>query len=369
MAARGFTPSRRWRGHGAFTLVEILVATAITLAMLALFFKMLSSSTDQWKRTNDGVRTFADARLAFDTIIRCLSMATLNPVYDYYDANRVALGSVTLDSQAGYNFQPDTYGRFSNLHFIADRNILPGEPSKSRGLITPQVSGAVFFQAPLDFTGDKTVSPTSGRLNAIGFFVAKGSDALWLAPNLRDKFKRDRLRLYGYLQPTDELDIYLRKTGNLWFTTYLNKTITEKVSLPNTYILAENVVAFVIVPDVSQVDQAQTADGRATSYLYDSRVTWPQGKPQPVTMHQLPPTVRVLMVVVDEATVLRYPTVGYGTNLGPNHDINTNFSTFFDTPATYTDDLEKVTSALDKLKAGYRVFQADVRIQAAQWSE
>jgi len=344
----------RWGGGGrgpssrrGFTLVEILVATSITLVMLVLFFQMLGSSTDKWKRTKESAQTFAQARLAFDTIIRCLSVATLNPVYDYYNANRQARGALSESAQAA--FIPDVYGRFSNLHFVSGRSLL--DTSKAT-----QFMHAIFFQAPLDFTGLSAGEPASGQLNAIGFFVREESDEDWLPTSLQSH-ARTRFRLYSYLQPTDKLEIY-QTGGNQWFLGDINGPKPPNAPLPNIHILAENVVVFVVMP--------KTRGG--STYNYDTRPTWSPGTDQPETMHQLPPTVHVLMVVIDETTASRYPGVGRTANLGP-HGADTDFLNLFSDPVLYASDLETVTTELDKLNANYRVFQADVQIRAARWSE
>lgn len=332
-----------WRNR-AFTLVELLVAMAITTVILALLLHMIGSSSSQWKSTHDNAEAYQAARAAFDSLTRTLSQATLNTEYDYYDAARRS--RLVLAAQEGgaaqlKNFQPDTYGRLSALHFIC-----------GKALVDDQQTHAIFFQAPLNFDtapgGDGTAS---GQLNAVGYFVRFGSDAANRPPNISatEPAPRNRFRLMQYLQPTLELDTYRDVAASAWFSKDVNADPAA-----NVHVLAENIVVLVILPKLPD-EAMQPADAIAPDYEYDSRMAWGSGG-QPVQMHQLPPVVRVLMVAVDETSASHNPELGRG------------FNALFRKPAEFDDDLAEVETELNHQHVNYRVFQTDVPIRAAKWS-
>ena len=332
----------------AFTLVELLVAMAITAAILGMLLQMIGSSSSQWKSTRENAEAYQSARVAFDVLTRTLSQATLNIEYDYYDAARrprLSLAAISDEAERRAQveaFKPDIYGRYSGLHFVSGKM-----------LVKHQQTHAIFFQAPLDFDSNFREGSDSGQLNAVGYFVRYGDDSANRPANVSGlpPEPRERFRLMQYLQPTELLGAYHDATGQSWF-----KTDVDPDPPLNAHVLAENVVVLAILPKLPD-EQMQPADAIAKDYEYDSRVAWPSGsQPQPPQMHQMPPVVRVLMVAIDEASAMRNPTLG------------SEFSNLFQTPAKFGQDLAQVENALKDARANYRVFQTDVPIRSAKWS-
>jgi uncharacterized protein (TIGR02599 family) len=151
-----------------------------------------------------------------------------------------------------------------------------------------------------------------------------------------------------FLQPTTALDTYREASGNAWFTTDAGKSPPA-----SSHLLAENIVALAILPM-----RANGAGGPvlAPGYEYDTRTPWAAGN-QPPQMHQLPPVVRVVMVAVDETTADRIP------------DLGKEFDSLFQSPENMEQDLREIEETLRGMQANYRVFQTDVAVRSAKWSE
>ena len=327
-----------------FTILELLVAMAVTSLIVVMLLQIIGISSSRWKTVNDSNQAYQAARAAFDSLTRTLSQATLNTEYDYYDTarrSRLALAATPDETQrklALEAFKPDAYGRSSALHFISGKS-----------LVGSQHAHALFFQAPMDFDTSGAPDTAAGQLNAIGYFIRFGDDAANRPPNVSasNPPPKERFRLFQYLQPTGALDTYREAAGNAWF-----KNDADSIPTANTHVLAENIVVLAILPKLP----AGAVDALAPDYEYDSRTPWGSGA-QPVQMHQLPPVVRLLMVAIDEASAARNPSLG------------SQFGSLFQKPAQYDADLAIVESALSKAGANFRIFQTDVPVRAAKWSE
>jgi type II secretory pathway pseudopilin PulG len=70
-------------GRQAFTLVEVLVSSALTIIVLMMLFAVLLSAMDVWQGGTTRLQTNADARLALDLVVRDLqSMVVRQTQYD-----------------------------------------------------------------------------------------------------------------------------------------------------------------------------------------------------------------------------------------------------------------------------------------------
>ncbi len=144
------------RGNG-FSLVELLVAAAITSLLMVVLASMTDSAQRTWTYTNGKVEEFRSAREAFEAITRQLSQATLNTYWDYeYPAN--------ASGQPDTTKSPTGYIRQSELRFIVD-----GAASLTGSNNTP--THAVFFQAPTGFVSNLANRGLDKLLNTRGFYV------------------------------------------------------------------------------------------------------------------------------------------------------------------------------------------------------
>lgn len=326
---------------------------AILTLLMALLAAMVNATSLAWTKTRSTVEQFQQAREAFDTMTRRLSEATLNPYYDYIDAT-----GKTRTPANTRTFVPDRYVRQSELRFLSG----PGITGKQESL-----GHAVFFQAPEGrrSSGDGL----ENLLNTVGFFVELGDDGAFLPSILNSSFAKERFRLLQYIEPSEKLSVYNYTAGNFdytgkeWFQTGLNQG-------SGVSIVAENMIALVLLPMLTEQDQAgggYTDDSLAPNYLYDS--TTSRADAALNSKNQLPPVVKVTMVALDETSAKRMSD-------SERADLKALLDGLFTTAGSTTDpslpgyaqDLKTLEDKLTGKKLNYRVFSSNVALKAAKWS-
>jgi uncharacterized protein (TIGR02599 family) len=338
------TVARARRQISGFSLVELMVACAILAMMMGLISVAIRQMAGGIKTSTAKVNAFQSARTGFESVSRTLGVATLNTYWDYFNASRQPRSAANAST-----FQPSTYGRQSDLHFLITNNF----PTVS-GL---ELSGhSVFFQAPLGyFTNTSGINPP-GSLNPCGFFVAYGNDPT--KPNLAGINNRPRFRLYQWLPSSDSLTVASssgRITDTSWITPATNNGVRP---------LAENIIAFVIrVPSANANGYSTTA----TNYNWNSLTPWTTTN-QPAQMHQLPPLVNITMVAVEEAAVNRLAGTAASASDAASAMGITNFSTLFTDEAQYDADLLMLETALSGKNIPYRTFTTTVPLRGSRWS-
>lgn len=331
----------------------MLAATVVFLLLIGIVLKMTQATADSWSSSTGKTEGFRDARMAFSTITKALSQATLNTYFDY--ANTTG----DFRDAASGAFTPSRYLRRSDLHFITGKSLL-------QSAVTNPVTHSLFFQAPLGYTRAATYSEMNGLLNACGFYVFYGSD-----PDIPSSLASvlpvpKRFRLMQFLQPSENLAIYDSSvTGNKtnwnstkWFTDAMGQ------SDPPVSQLAENVVAMVVFPKYSERDSAVAGGLLSDNYEYDSR-----NAASTETHNQMPPVVEVILVVIDETSASRLGESSSPPNLGLD-------SLFKEASKLDADlaSLEKNLGALPGNTSGntiplrYQIFRTEVALRGAKWS-
>jgi len=345
------TLARALRPLSGFSLVELMVASAILAVMMGLISLAIRQMAGGIKTSTAKVDAFQSARTGFEAVSRTLGVATLNTYWDYFDSSRQPRSATNAST-----FQPATYGRQSDLHFLITNNF----PSVS-GL---ELSGhSVFFQAPLGYFTNTSGTNPPGSLNPCGFFVAYGNDPT--KPNLAGINDRPRFRLYQW-QPSSESLTVAPSSGRITNTNWISPATNNGVRP-----LAENIIAFVIrVPSTNSTGPATnstTYSTTATNYNWDSLTTWSTTN-QPAQMHQLPPLVNITMVAVEEAAVNRLAgNADTPADAASAMGIN-NFSTLFTDEAQYDADLLRLETALSSKNIPYRTFTTTVPLRGSRWS-
>lgn len=351
----------------AFTIVELLVSTALMVLLIALLLSAISQTSRIWTRAQAQVTTFQQARAAFDSVTRNLSQATLNPYWRAFD--RGTPGRVDY-----------AYVRESDLHFISGRAAGSGLLA---GNAEQRPTHAVFFQAPLGATsvtspalqGRPKYAPLSHLLTACGYWVEWTDGMERLPPFLREKFPRWpegwRFRLHELQQRTELLGIFdpAKQTGP---TQWLQDALGDRKSTggyAQARIIAENVVALVLLPKLAERDRRAPTrvDDLTADYEYDSRAPLAgtgAGGPETPRVHQLPPLVEVVLVAIDETSAARQAdrtgstpppwTKGLFQKIGQPEDLEADLRT-----------LEERLIA-DRMNA--RFFRAEVVLRASKWS-
>ncbi|EDY17388.1 hypothetical protein CfE428DRAFT_5074 [Chthoniobacter flavus Ellin428] len=379
------------RSRAAFTLVELLVSMVLLVLVVAIVLQMSDQTGRIWHASAAKIQSFQDARAGFEAMTRKLSQATLNTYYDYYDASNHPRAPLTGSNLA--NFTPTRYDRMSDLHFISGQ---AGTLLKDSSPPIVTQTHAVFFQAPLGYS--VSYQRLDNALNSCGYFL-QFDDASQMVPDHVVKTPgyqpRYRYRLMELMQRTEQSGIYdpAAKTPNSWFTD--NAGTSSRV-------LAENVIALVLLPKLSPREDDPGLQGKGVSiapnYNYNSRValgatnddSWPGATPafppdsfttypsdgttaQASRHHQLPPTMRVAMIVIDEASATRLQ--GGSANVPTAIDLHA--TGLFTDAANMSSDLQAVEDICsakpgnltgNRQRLTYHVFNTEIIMREAKWS-
>jgi uncharacterized protein (TIGR02599 family) len=316
--------------------VEVLVTCVILSLVGVLTFTIVSQATSLWSGRRASVTAFEGARAGFEYLTRHLEQATLGTYWDYDDPEK-----------------PTRYQRRSELHFLM------GNAAALTGSVQ-NVGQAIFFQAPLGFTsqrsegGARDYRSLHDMLNAVGFYVHFGPQV-----NLPDFLQnvlpeRYRFRLMHFREPSEKLSLYaIRQADGSPDLSWVRDNLAAH-SLP----IAENVVALIF-----RVKYPEGA-GEAEAFAYDSA-----GESNPATHHQLPPVVTVTMAVIDEASASRLQA-RFGSER-PDLQIDDLFDESGKIPSgKYDSDLRLLEETLRECSVplNYRIFSADVALRGARWS-
>lgn len=326
------TCRRQAHCRDAFTIVEILVGTAVLMLILVLALSIVSQTTSVWKTSAQSIAAFQSARTSYERLTRAVSQATLNTYWEYDDPNN-----------------PQRYIRKSELHFRTAPNLLG------------TLSHAIFFQAPSSRTGNATEYGGLERLlNGCGFFISFGPEEVPGLFNSKVKPK-NRFRLMQWVQKTEDLQVYAYNgtsggtvPADDWFKTATSEAVP----------VGDNIIALVLWPKLPDTDIPP--DGWTDSYEYDSRAGTLVN--QPVKMNQMPPILNVVMVAIDnrsaerlgdsQETTIKTITSGLFGNLSGNNAAD-----------KIKSDLNQLEERLRSKNIDYRVFESSVLLRESKWSK
>lgn len=327
-----------------FTILELLVSFVVLAVLLVLLTTMIGRTSSIWAYTRSQAEQFREARDAFDTLTRKLAEATLNTYFDYEDA-----GGEPRSTANSTSFVPKSYGRQSELRFLSGPEL-------------QGISHAVFFQSPLGNSDNGSGTSGSKLLNTVGFYVEHGDDSRFLPSFLPSK---QRTRLMQFCEPAETLSIYKYTSGNAteadrksrnWFTKPLS------AANPPEQIIADNIVALILLPQIPATERqggSYDETSLAPDYLYDSTVR--KSDPNINPRHQLPPTIQVTMVAIDEHSAARLGEDGFAS-------LKSAVSSRFRKASEYQTDLAGLESELQALGVNFKVFTSSVILKNAKWS-
>lgn len=315
-------------GVRAFSLVEVLVATAVLALLLGITLATFNQTIATLGQASSKASSFQTARTAFDLMSKTISQATLNTYWDYYDAS----GARRMEANAT-NFIPASYKRASDLPFVIQQNDIHGQ--------------CVVFSAPESRDVSSSKQGAQGLLNLCSYAVRFGSDQSFRPSSYAGSISY-RYRLMQAVQPRDNGVKVFSNTGTNWIS-----GVTAK-ELP----IAANVIALIIWPRLSPLEDT-VGTNLSTNYQYDSL------SGSALQLAQLPPVLQVTMVVIDEATANRLIT---GST--PPADIENALkkNNRFHDVTQYDTDLKGLQA--DLLKAGikYELFTTTIPIRESKWS-
>jgi uncharacterized protein (TIGR02599 family) len=323
------------------------------------------------------------------------------------------------------------YGRTSSLRIISG----PMYSTPMGGALAPadtvRPTHGMFFQAPfgvMDLANGQYATLPSDRnilgsaLNLWGYYVEAGFDKtvpgfvsqVVLSNGNKAVMPRWRSRLMEFRQPSEGMNLYepVSNSSTAWYTVPLQNAYANPAD-PSVRVLAENIVALVIMPKLSKSDEDNLRTTNSPYqlcpyYIYDSSKTSNPGisatgsAVAPINpKNQLPPIVEVTMIAVDERSAKRldekYGTGPNGTGQGSPYmgldaagsPLGVNFTSLFTNqstgpgtagtgtplegplasgPTSTPSDLNSIQQILIHEKVTYRIFTSNVTIRAAKWS-
>jgi len=348
----GLTIHRR---HDAFTLVELLLAITILAFILSSLASIMGQTTRAWRIARSQLQQFREAESAFEQMTRRITDATLNTYHDYEFPGG--------DTQK----TPTRYIRQSEMHFVCGPSLSAsgGIPS----LLGSGVQGgshAIFFQGPFGEHETSELTGLNTLLNAWGYFIEFGND-----DDQRPSFlsgavgsgARYRFRLMEFRQATESLAVYDTPLSSLPAGQLFNWFNGAAGSGDGVHTLAENVLALIVRPLAP--DDTMAATAIAPSYYYDTRAYQRNAGgayEQQRSRHQLPPSLEITLVVMDEASGARLQAT-YGTSLPAIMPEG-----LFQTSVSYDSDVKALEEALIENQIQFRILKKTVRLRNARWS-
>lgn len=354
-------------GRRAFTLVELMASMAVLAMLMLACTGAISTVQRTFTQARSKAQQFSEARLAFETITRNLSQATLNTYWDYYYQ---ATGS--NEPPANSTAPPNAYVRQSELQFkIGPASDLVG----SQASAATHPGHAVFFQAPLGLTSNG--KGLGNLLNARGYAIQFGGDDENRPPFLNEYEipVRRRYRLVEYRPPAENSSV---SQGNTIYTKPADWFRQDQAS--STRVVAENIILLVLSPRVSDESAAATNKDPgwiAPRYDYDSRdadnstaaidrvTVRADGTAVQNTQHLLPPLVVVTMVALDEVSAARWAE----SNNDSAVSILSKAGASFTNASQHAADLASLERYLSAQKLNYRVFSTTVSLRNARWDD
>jgi len=356
--------SRRAGGRG-FTLIEVLTATAILSVLVLVSVSVIGTMQRGYAQTKNKVEQFREARIAFETISRHLSQATLAPYWDYYYSQT---GSNV--PPAGEPVAPSAYVRRSDLHFISGPagDLLEGVLSRKE-----TTGHAVFFQAPLGLT--QNGASLGSLLNARGYAIQLLSDEADRPPFIHSghvSFKK-RWRLVEFRPPAE-------KGGNStgWNAVFERPSTWFRDGLGDARrVVADNILLLLFSPQLAEGEGVSRSDAVsiAPRYHYNSRDAdnstsvvdslrlEQDGTVRQGTQHLLPPLIRVTLVAADETSVRAWTERHRTEEL----DLLSEAGVRFDEAEQYHQNMAAVEAYLQDQKIQYHTFTALVSLRNARW--
>ena len=340
---------RQQAAKNGFTILELMAATTVLILLLGAILALTNSTADLWRESSAKSEAFQAARVAFETLTRNLSQATLNTYWGY-------------DS----DLQPTRYLRKSDLHFISG-------PAENYISSTSNIRHCVFFQAPLGVvSSSENYGNLTNLLNVCGYFVEISKDDTYFPAELKSRLSSgniQRYRLVEVISPTEKMSVYTSTAGDAYSTQWINDLSLSGANA-NKHILADNVIVLVLLPKLSAEDEKKLsgteADGSylAPDYVYDSRIFIKKtGTQAELSRNQLPPLIEVVMVAIDQLSARRLE------KQGKLNDSALKLSSLFQKASKLQTDLDSLETQLIGLKANYRIFRTDVLLRQAKWSE
>jgi uncharacterized protein (TIGR02599 family) len=315
------------RRAAGFSLLEVLVATAVLSILVAALGSAMLFSVSTVSRADAKIDQFGAARAGFERLTATLSQATLNTYWAYDNPSA-----------------PQRYERQSDLHFLIAKPDAPPASSSAR----PNWGHSVYFQAPLSRGNG---GGAHGLLNAVGYWVAFGDNDAWRPNHVSSQ--RARYRLMQGVERTENLSVFNSTTPS-WANNL--RKLPNLAPPTGAFPLAENVVALLLWPRLP-IAQDQKGTALSSDFLYDSKAG------TPIQRAQMPPMIQITLVVIDEASAARMEN----GIIEPTAIVDA-LSNRFMAPADYEQDLQSVQTEFALKGIQHLVLSAAVPLRESKWS-
>ena len=347
-----------------FTLVELLASLVILSILLVLMVGAVSMTQGVWQRETAKVEDYEQARRAMDALASRIGEANLDGYWAY-----------EVD-EAGRDY----YARASDGHFIS------GEGSDLLG-DSDVSSHALFFQCTRGISesggslGKLQFDGANALINATGFYVGYDTDVSYRPAFLSSHPQlhplRGRFRLMEFCLPTELTNLYSRGIG-------LNEPGTARESALRWFRgpfqdgsrwqdhvkpVADNVLALIVAPEWLQtvVTGSRTTSMPAKDFSYDTRqLQWGEKTEQALaTQHQLPPRVRLILLVTDEKSYQKLEqTRG---RAGAKETVFQALASRFSVFSRLQGDLDAAEAELMRAGLATRTFAMTVALRGSKW--
>jgi uncharacterized protein (TIGR02599 family) len=215
----------------------------------------------------------------------------------------------------------------------------------------------MFFLAPLGIVDDSSYGGLQSLLNTWGYFIEYSDDSKLRPPFVTQPVK-NRFRLMELMQPSESMTIYTYTTGTSAYSGHEWFTDALAAASPPVHVLAENVIALVLIPKLTP-EEDPTGALLSPAFSYDSTVKRSDAKIN--TKNQLPPVVQMTMVAIDETSANRMSAADAS-------EVQTKLGSLFTSASQYSADLATLEEFLTGKKINHRVFTTNISIKGAKWS-
>lgn len=334
-----------------FSLIEMMVAMVILSVLMLMLTVLLDQVQKSWRYAESRISQFREARVAFDLMTKNIGQASLNTYWNLKDEDKDGLF--------------DGYFRTSELHFLTLEADEIGSSADQR-----PIGQGIFFQAPLGFSGQ--YRNLNNLFNGRGYFVAFGSDKKF-KPSFVDSADRFRFRLMEFRPPAEANQIFEdgrteREAGEPQEFTSWYKQALSGVGVgdfeSHLNPIAENVLTLIVSPreslEESATSRKDTFSRIAPAYSFDSNNS---DEDFSAFSQQIPPLVRVTMVAIDEAAAVRYEKEGALPT-----ELTAPLRGLFRRTESYSEDVQRLSEALNDLDISHKVFSSMVMLRSAKWS-
>ncbi len=317
-------------------MIEVVITLAIVIMVMVIVLQGVTAVEQSWKST--ATSSFTEAESGFESMARNLASATLEPYWDYADSS----GAFRTNSTS--TFTPDHLARRSDLDFVC------GPGNGTNGLLAGSgriTSGsAVFFMQPAGYSQTLANTGMERLLNARGYFVEFGddSDVPSFFPATSHRW---RWRLKEVRQEAEALQVFTVSKSSDW----MGKLVAPGAI---TSVVADNVILLIVLPERSASDSGTPL---AQDFRYDSR-----DDGNPLTRHQLPPRLRLVLMAMDEASA---QILAQQNGSNPPGLVAANL---FQQASSLDTDLVTLDATLTAQKIRHRLFQREILLNGAAWS-